>query len=289
MAGVGGRDIKRKIKSVNSTRQITKALQLVSTAKLKRAKDKADSTRMYFESVLGTVQKIVGSEKSLKHDYLRYRPVQKTLYIVLAADKGLCGGYNINVLKKALGDIKEPEKAQVLAVGRKAKEFFNKMNINIMKDFQGISERPTHADAQAIGRIILNMFKKEEVDEVKLVYTELVSTISQQPKIIKLLPAEVQKNDTPDGVKADRSVAMYEPSPEEFLSYLIPKYIISTLYGALIESAAAFQAAQRIAMENATDNAEEIIEHLTLTFNQARQAAITQEISEIVSGAEALK
>jgi len=286
---MGGRDIQRKIKSVNSTRQITKALQLVSTAKLKRAKDKADKTRLYFESVLGTVQKIVGSEKSLKHDFLKYRPVQKTLYIVLAADKGLCGGFNINTFKKAMEDIHEPEKAVILAVGRKSKEFFNKMNLSIVKDFQGISEAPTYNDAQSIARIILNLFKTEEVDEIKLVYTELISTISQQPKIIKLLPAEVQQNVSEEGVKADRSVATYEPSPEEFLSYLIPKYIISTLYGALIESAAAFQAAQRIAMENATDNAEEMIEHLTLTFNQARQAAITQEISEIVSGAEALK
>lgn len=293
MAGMGSRDIKRKIRSVNSTKQITKAMELVSTAKLKRAKDKVDITKPYFKQVVETVQEIVQGEKSLKHEYLSYREVKKTLYIVIAADRGLCGGYNVNVAKKALEDVSDKTKASFITIGKKTREFFTKMDCNIVKEYLYISEKPGYADAQDIARRALHMYETEQVDAIKLVYTRLLSTISQVPEMLNLLPAvmpEAEKVElAEDEVAADLKFTTYEPSAEAVLSYLIPKYIESTIFGALMESAASEQAARRVAMESASDNADEMIEELTLTYNQARQSAITQEISEIVSGAEALK
>jgi len=289
MAGMGSRDIKRKIRSVNSTKQITKAMELVSTAKLKRAKDKVDITKPYFNQVVETVQEIVQSEKSLKHEYLSYRDVKKTLYIVIAADRGLCGGYNINVAKRALAEAPDRAKASFITVGKKTRDFFTKMNCEIVKDYLYISEKPTYGDAQDIARRALRLYETEQVDAIKLVYTRLISTISQVPEVLSLLPAAVPTAEEKPGADGEAKFTTYEPSAEAVLSYLIPKYIESTIFGAMIESAACEQAARRVAMESASDNADEMIETLTLTYNQARQSAITQEISEIVSGAEALK
>lgn len=290
MAGMGTRDIKRKIKSVNSTMQITKAMELVSTAKLKRSRNRVDITKPYFETVMDTVQEIIETEKSLKHEYLNKREVKKTLYIVVTADRGLCGGYNINVLKAVDADIVDRDKVSVVAIGKKAQTYFTKNELDISRQYLNISEHPNYSDAQDISRYALKLFSSEEVDEIKLVYTRLISTISQEPTILQLLPIQSSKK---EGLAAeedkDFEFVTYEPSPEFVLSYIIPKYVESTIFGAMIESSAAEQAARRMAMESATDNAEGMIDELTVSFNQARQAAITQEISEIVGGAEALK
>jgi len=283
---MGTRDIKRKIKSVNNTKQITKAMELVSTAKLRRAKDKVEMTKPYFETVMETVKNIVQSETSLRHDYLEHREVNKTLYVVITADRGLCGGYNINALKKTVADITDANKATFITIGKKAMSFFRKEEADIKHEFLYISEKPTYGHAQEIAQMALKMFEAGEVDEIKLVYTRLVSTISQEPEILKLLPADVE-GDVKE-LTEDAEFTTYEPSAEVVLNYLIPKYLESTIYGALIDSAASEQAARRVAMENASNNAEDMISSLTLTYNQARQAAITQEISEIVGGAEAL-
>ncbi len=289
MAGMGTRDIKRKIKSVNNTRQITKAMELVSTAKLKKAKDRLEVTKPYFETVIDAVSEVVQNEKSLKHEFLAKREVKKTLYIVITADRGLCGGYNINAIKRAVQDFPSKEEALLLSIGKRGRDFFRKEDLNIHKDFIYISERPTYAHAQEIGQLALKMYSNEEVDEIKLVYTRLVSTISQEATILTLLPIKVKETTVEDDVDKDFEFMNYEPSPEAVLSFLIPKYVESTIYGGLIDSAASEQAARRVAMESASNNASEMIDSLTLTYNQARQAAITQEISEIVSGAEALK
>jgi F-type H+-transporting ATPase subunit gamma len=235
-----------------------------------------------------TVQDIMQNEKSLKHDYLNVREVQKTLYIVVSADRGLCGGYNINVLKTTGADMISPDKSSVITIGKRARDFFNKEDVESLGEYVYISEKPTFADAQDIARKALKLFSDEAVDEIKLVYTRLISTIAQEPAILKLLPIEVPEGEenTTDDLQ---EFVSYEPSAETVLSYVIPKYMESTLFGALVESSAAEQAARRIAMENASDNADDMIATLSLTYNQARQAAITQEISEIVGGAEALK
>lgn len=285
---MGTRDIKRKIKSVNNTRQITKAMELVSTAKLKRSKDRLSVTKPYFDTVIDAVQSIMASEKNLKHEFVNKRAVENTLYIVITGDRGLCGGYNVNAMKKVVHDMVDPSKALIITIGRKAQSYFNANGFNVIDSFEGISESPMYTDAQAIARIALELYKQEKVDEIKFVYTNLVSTISQEPVMLKLLPVEVGEEGEVDK-NEDFEFINYEPSPEEVLSFIIPKYVASTIYGGLIDSAASEQAARRVAMENASNNADELIGDLTLTYNQARQAAITQEIAEIVGGAEALK
>jgi len=287
MAGMGTRDIKRKIKSVNNTRQITKAMELVSTAKLKRTKDRLNITKPYFDGVMEAVQGVIENEKSLKNEYLAKRPVKKTLYIVITGDRGLCGGYNVNAMKTVVHDSVDLDRSLVITIGKKANSFFSNNGYHVHKAFEGISERPSFSDAQLIAKMALDLYKQETVDEIKLVYTQLISTISQEPLLLKLLPVEA--GDHTANEDADYEFINYEPSPEEVLSFIVPKYIESTVYGGLVESAAAEQAARRVAMENASNNADDMIDELTLTFNQARQAAITQEIAEIVGGAEALK
>ncbi len=298
MAGVGARDIKRRIKSVNSTKQITKAMELVSTAKLKRRKNFLEAIKPYYETTMDTVHNIVENEKSIRHQYLTVRPVQQTLYIVIAADRGLCGGYNANALKRALADISNPAEAKIVAIGKKAIDFFKRQQFDVVDAIGGISEKPTYKDAKRIAEFALDLYVRNEVDQIKLVYTRMESTILQVADIMSLLPLVVEdsKKDEPieqeaENIFSEEEVAPellnYSPDPEAVISYLIPKYLESTLYGGLLESAASEQAARRMAMENATDNAEEMIEELTLSFNQARQAAITQEISEIVGGANA--
>jgi F-type H+-transporting ATPase subunit gamma len=236
-----------------------------------------------------TVQDIMQNEKSLKHDYLNVREVQKTLYIVVSAERGVCGGYNINVLKTTGADMISPDKSSVITIGKKARDYFNKESVESLGEYVYISEKPTFADAQDIARKALKLFSNEDVDEIKLVYTRLISTIAQEPAIIKLLPIEVPESEENTTTDKPQEFVSYEPSAETVLSYVIPKYMESTIYGALVESSAAEQAARRIAMENASDNADDMIASLSLTYNQARQAAITQEISEIVGGSEALK
>jgi F-type H+-transporting ATPase subunit gamma len=260
-------------------------MELVSTAKLKRNKDVLEHTKPYFEKVLGTVQHILTNEKNIKHEYLEARPVRHTLYIVVTADRGLCGGYNVNAIKEAVKDIQDASKAKIISIGKKATDFFNRQEANLVDSYLYISEKPTYQDAQDIAKKALRLYAQEQVDEIKLVYTKMESTISQVPATIQLLPVDLEEV---EAVELEEFIT-YEPSPEAVLGYLIPKYVESTIYGGLVESAASEQAARRLAMENATDNAQEMIDSLSLTYNQARQAAITQEISEIVGGANALE
>ncbi len=287
MAG-GTRDIKRKIRSVNSTMQITKAMELVSTAKLKRARDRMDITKPYFEMVHSTVQEIIGSDRSIKTHFMDSgEPKRKPLYIVITSDRGLCGGYNVNVIKNALESAKSDEAAKFFVIGRKALEVLSRHHCDVVHEMLYISENPTYVHAAYIAKTALELYKKGEVDSIKLVYTRFASTISQVATQLQLLPIERPS----ENIERDEAfeIVNYEPSPEAVLNFIIPKYVESTIFGGLVESSASEQAARRMAMESATDNAEDIIEELVLSYNKARQAAITQEISEIVGGAEALK
>ncbi|NBG88329.1 ATP synthase F1 subunit gamma [Isachenkonia alkalipeptolytica] len=278
-------DIKRRIKSVDSTKQITKAMELVSSAKLRRARQRVEENRPYFEKIEEAIQGILPHTKELQNPYIDQREVKKTGYIVITGDRGLCGGYNTNAIKKALNHMEDRE-ASVIAIGQKGVTFFRKRGYDLDGEFVSISEKPMFSDAKSIGKLAMELYKNEMIDEVNLVYTEFVSTITHKPKLIKLLPLD--QKEIPEEIQEDRDEVMtYEPSPEEVLSYLIPKYVESMIYGALIEASASEQGARRVAMESATDNAEEMIDDLNLKYNRARQASITQEISEIVGGAEA--
>ncbi|MGV8145810.1 MAG: ATP synthase F1 subunit gamma [Alkaliphilus sp.] len=284
---MAGRDIKRRIKSVTSTRQITKAMELVSSAKLRKAKKHLQETKPYFAALSDTINEILEASDEIKNVFLNSREVKKTLCIVIAADRGLCGGYNANVLKKALNETTKREKISVLTIGSKARDFFRKVEADFDGEYVGISERPVYENAKKIGALSRELFKQDSVDEVILVYTEFVSTISHKPRAVKILPLNI---DTGNYVPQEREERMeYEPSAEEVFDYLVPKYIDSMIYGALIESSTSEQGARRVAMESATDNAEDMIDELQLKYNRARQASITQEIAEIVGGAEALK
>ena len=279
------RDIKSRIKSTNSTKQITKAMNLVSTAKLKRARDKVDGVRPYFTLLQDTISDIMESSSGIENPYFVVREPKNTLVIVVTADRGLCGGYNTNSIKKALS-IESLNKISVLTLGTKARDFFKKREYDIKESFIHMSESVTIKNTKKVANKAMELFKSAEVDEVYLVYNKFISTIAFEPTAIKLLPITDPKTETERVVKVE---PLYEPSSEDVLNMLIPQYIAGILYGALLEATASEQSSRMTAMSSATDNATAMIEDLTLFFNRARQASITSEISEIVGGAEALK
>ncbi len=279
------RDIKRKIRSVNSTMQITKAFELVSTAKLKRARDRMDITKPYFDTIQTAVHDILSSDKSIKSKFVTSDVSKKPLYIVVTSDRGLCGGYNINAIKKALETARAYDDPKFIAVGKKSFDLLKQMGYNVIDSFLYISEKPEFIHAAQVARAAMTLLETGEVDSIHFVYTRFISTMTQTATDLLLLP--IERPELTEDTKTE--IVNYEPSAEEVLRYIIPKYVESTIFGGLIESSASEQAARRLAMESASDNAEEIIEDLTLYYNRARQAAITQEISEIVGGAEALK
>lgn len=280
------RDIKRRIRSVGSTKQITKAMELVSSAKLRKARLKLESTRPYSETIVRSIREILSSTTGIRHPFLVKREVKNTAYIVLTGDRGLAGGFNSNIIKLAESQMKDKEHTTIIAVGIKGRDYFRRRDYKIAGEYLHIAEEPQYLDAQSIGKQVIELYKNGDVDEVNIVFSRFKSTISQEPRVIKLLPAEGMDGDKE---KKASTLIEYEPSPEGVLDYLIPKYIQSAIYGALIESSAGIQGATRTAMESATDNAEEMMDKLGLLYNRARQGSITQEITEIVGGVEALK
>lgn len=281
------RDIKRRIRSVSNTKKITKAMELVSSAKLRKARGKLDNTRPYFNTIVRSIHGILASTEGIRHPFIEKREINKSAYIVLTSDRGLAGGYNNNVIKLAESMMKDKKDVStVIAVGQKARDYFLRRGYEVSGEFLHISETPQYYDAASIGNLVVEMYREKKVDEVILVYTHFKSAISFDPNTLKLLPAENMRDE--DDIKRTTLID-YEPSPEEVLGYLIPKYVQSAIYGAMIESSASEQGARRNAMKNATENAEEMIDDLKLSYNRARQASITQEIAEIVAGSEALK
>ena len=279
------RDIKRRIKSISSTMQITRAMELVSSAKLTKAKERLIRTRPYYYTVLKNIQQtfnIVGD----RHPLLMDKEINKSLYIVISDDRGLAGGYNNNIVKLVEDEAKGREKdVFLILIGTKSIDYFRNSEYKIIKKFTGITEDPLYSDAEKIGELAFNLYKDYEVDEIKVAFTRFVNNLTHEPEIRQLLPyvsfweEEDRKNKVID----------FEPSPEEVFDYLIPKYVNSYIYGALIEASCSEQAARRIAMEVATDNAKEIIEELKVSYNHARQSAITTELNEIITSAEVLK
>lgn len=278
------KDIKRRIKSVESTMQITKAMELVASSKLRKAKEKVENSRPYFNTLYDTMRKISRSTKGLKSQFTVDRDTGKKGYIVVAGDRGLAGGYNSNVLKTAVSHM-DNQKYPVIAVGKKSMDFFNKRGYPLRGKFSSGAESIDVAEIHQISEEAIALYKSGEIDELYIVFTKFVSTLTQEPQIIKLLPLKFDD----EGAAAKSSLTVYEPSPEGVFDYLVPKYIDGIIFGAIVESFASEQGARRTAMESATDNAEDMIGSLQLKYNRARQATITQEISEIVAGAEALK
>jgi F-type H+-transporting ATPase subunit gamma len=285
------RDIKRRIKSVHSTKQITHAMEMVASSKLRKARMRAEARKSYFDTMLSSMREMATHSGRIKNAYLEDREIQKTLYILVTADRGLAGGYNANVIKLIYNAIHDVQQADLITIGSKGRDYFGKRGYNVIADYTGMSEQPTYAQAVEIGEMAMGLYEQGEVDEVVLCYTEFVSTISQRAQLIRLLPLSAEEFD--EEVTADSDeiplVMTFEPSPEALLEYLIPKYICTTIYGGMIEGSASEQGARRMAMETATENANDMIDELTLYYNRARQAQITQELTEIVGGANALK
>lgn len=299
------KDIKGRMRSIDSTKKITNAMNLVATSKLNKAKIAALQSRPFFHKILSTMQSIAKNANEISSPLLGSNDSDKKLIIALAADRGLCGGYNANICKMVMHDVEDKTKAEIVVVGKKGKSQFASKGYTISKEILGVSESPTYSVAKEIADHVINKFGKGEVGEVYLAYTAFKSSIQQEPVMIRLLPIDMNNveeeeakqknlaNETELGELNNKhipsDVLMYEPSPEAVLGYVIPRYIADMVYGAMVESAASEQGARMTAMDSATENAEEIIAKLDIQYNRARQAAITQELTEIVGGAEALK
>jgi len=278
MAGVSTKEIKTRIRSMESTKQITKAMEMVAASKLRHAQARVQNSRPYFEILYSTITDIVNSNTEFTSPYLTQRPVKKTAFVVIAGDRGLAGGYNSNILKLVQSEI-DGKDVTVLPIGKKAVDYFRSHNVPMLTDYYADASDIKVGDCFSIAKQLSKAYLKGEFDEVIIGYTNFVSVLSQTPATLKMLPLvnEDEKETTP-------SYIIYEPNSEEVFEKIVPEYLGGILYGALCESRAAEQAARRTAMDSATQNAEDMIADLSLKFNQARQAAITQEITEIVAG-----
>ena len=280
MAGVSMKDIKSRIRSMESTKQITKAMEMVAASKLRGAQERAVSSRPYFETLYATMNDIADSTMDFVSPYLTKKE-GKTLFIVIAGDRGLAGGYNSNVLKLAWSKMQACESA-VLPIGKKALDFFRQHGAEILTDGYAVAGEVSVGDCFSAAKLLSRRFLDGEFTSVQLVYTHFASMLSQLPCEMELLPIRVsgQKDNRP------KKFVLYESGPLSVFDAIVPEYLGGLLYGALCESVASEQAARRMAMDSATKNAEEMIDDLSLKYNRARQGAITQEITEIVAGAE---
>lgn len=279
MAGVSTKEIKNRIRSMESTKQITKAMEMVAASKLRRAQAQVLNSRPYFEILHQTITDISVSNRDFSSQYLKEQPKSKVMYIVIAGDRGLAGGYNSNVLKLVEQQI-QGQDAEVLPIGKKAVEFFRSRGVRAFTESYAEAADISIGDCFSIAKQLCKAFRSGTYSEIHVAYTNFESMLSQSPESMKLLPLEKPLAD-PNGKYGG---IVYEPSNEEVFDAIIPEYLGGQLYGALCESRASEQAARRTAMDNATQNAEEMIADLSLKFNRARQAAITQEITEIVAG-----
>ena len=283
------KSIKKRISSVNNTKKIMKAMDLVSASKLQKAKTLLDETRPLCENlqrIIDGIKTTIRPEDEIA--FAEKRDVKTIGYIVLTSDRGLCGSYNTNVAKETLAMIEERtgKEERIIAVGARGWEYFRRRGKNVAQKFPGPSEETTYEDARAIADRVSEMFAAGEIDEAHLVYTHFETLLSHVPISVKLLPV---KEDVSEGGNADADYMTYDPDIKTFLSHAIPMYLSTTIYGALIESMVCEQAARMTSMDAATRSATEIIDDLTLEYNRKRQNLITQEITEIVSGANALQ
>ena len=278
MAGVSSKEIKNRIRSMESTKQITKAMEMVAASKLRKAQGRVQNSRPYFEILYSTIGDIVAANGDFASEYLIARPVKRRCFVVIAGDRGLAGGYNSNVFKMVLSQIAPDD--VVVPVGKKALEFFRSKGYACLTANYAEAEKVSAGDCFTFAKTLCKGYLQKEYDQVLVAYTDFVSVLSQQPQLRSLLPLVAEKRENPSGE------ILYEPDCETVFASIVPEYLGGVLYGALCESRASEQAARRGAMDSATQNAEEMIAQLSLQYNRARQAAITQEITEIVAGSD---
>ena len=276
------KDIKLRIKSVESTMQITKAMELVASSKMRRAKERVEHSRPYFETLHETLTKIAAADPRARNPYLRRDEIKRTLLIVIAGDRGLAGGYNSNVLKQAGA---EEGEVVVLPIGKRSAEYFVHHEVPLFTQEVLLAAEISVGECFQLSRQITEGYRKGEYDAVKICYTRFDSMMTQTATTMEVLPLSIEPTEQ-QKAEARRSQILYKPSSEEVFSAIIPEYVAGIVYGAVCESVASELAARRTAMDAATKNAGEMIDNLNLYYNRARQAAITQEITEIVAGAE---
>lgn len=285
------REIRLRIKSVKNIKQITKAMEMVAAARLRRAQERANSGKPYTKKIREILSHVV-AQNDIQHPLLMPREtVENVGYLIISADKGLAGSYNSNLIKEARAQLEGKDNYQIVTVGRKIRDFLKRRGIPVAEEYTGFSEKPTYQHAQELARLMADKFMMHEVDEVYVTYTEFFSPLNHRPKTIKLLPIEPeekQETEKAAGLRDDREY-IFEPAAEDVLEMLVPRYLETIVYAALMQSAASELGARMTAMGSATDNAEELISNLVLNYNKVRQASITREITEIVGGAEALK
>ena len=281
MAGISSKEIKTRIRSMESTKQITKAMEMVAASKLRKAQAQVQNSRPYFEILYSTISHIVESNRDFSSPYLTRRPGNKAAFIVIAGDRGLAGGYNNNVLKLAYSQM-EGKDVTVVPIGKKSVDFFRSRELPIFTQTFAEAEDMSIGECFTLSKQLCKAYRAGEFDEIHIAYTNFVSVLLQSPATMQMLPLLRYSNEK---AAAHSSDILYEPDSIEVFDAIAPEYLGGIIYGALCESRASEQAARRTAMDSATQNAEEMIADLNLKFNQARQAAITQEITEIVAGA----
>lgn len=285
----GGREIKSKIKSVQNTRKVTRALEMVSASKIRKAQDRMKASRPYARLMKQVIGHIARANTDYVHPYMAARnTVKRVGYIVVSTDRGLCGGLNSNLFRKLLGEIREHQQqgveVDVVAIGQKANAFFRRLKVNMVASVTHLGEKPQVEQLIGIIKVMLDAYESGTVDRVKLAYNDFINTMTQRPTVDQLLPL-------PPAEKMAQSHDwdyIYEPDAPSVLNDVLTRYVESLVYQAVLENLASEHAARMVAMKSASDNASKLIDTLNLIYNKARQAAITQEISEIVGGAAAV-
>ena len=281
------RSIKRRKESVQSTQQITKAMKLVSTVKLQRAKARAEQSKAYFECMYETVKSMLAKAGTINHPYLQKPQSNKKAVIVITSNKGLAGGYNSNVIKLVTKNEEfKKEDLKIYAIGKKGRDHFARNGYEIAADYSDVIEEPIYIDAMQICKDVLTAFSAGEVGEIYLAYTAFKNTVSHIPTLLKLLPVDVQEEG--GQMRRGEAVMNFELDEQEAIEMIIPKYMASLIFGGMVEAVASENGARMQAMDSATSNAEEMISSLSLQYNRARQGSITQELTEIIAGAEAI-
>ncbi|KAB0459522.1 F0F1 ATP synthase subunit gamma [Vibrio kanaloae] len=286
----GAKEIRNKIGSVKSTQKITKAMEMVAASKMRRSQDAMEATRPYAETMRKVIGHLANGSLEYKHPYLEEREAKRVGYIIVSTDRGLCGGLNINLFKKAMNDMKDwSEKGadvELAIVGSKATAFFNNSGAKVAAQVSGLGDRPSLEDLIGSVSVMLKKYDEGELDRLFVVFNKFENTMVQEPTIDQLLP--LPKSNSEEMKRSHSWDYIYEPEPKPLLDALLVRYVESQVYQGVVENLACEQAARMIAMKSATDNAGDIIDDLELVYNKARQAAITQELSEIVSGAAAV-
>lgn len=281
------RNIKRRKGSIQSTQQITKAMKLVSTVKLQRARARTEQSKAYFTCMYETVTSLLKRAGNIDHPYLQKNGSDKKAVVVITSNRGLAGGYNSNIVKLITQGKFEKEKTFVYAIGKKGKDTLARRGYSVRADYSDSIEEPKMMDAIRLSNDLLQAYEKGEIGEIYIAYTAFKNTVSHIPTLIKVLPAEAEEEVLEAGHKSD-SYMNFETTEEEAINLIIPKYVSSLIFGGMVEAVASENGARMQAMDSATGNAEEMIEELSLLYNRARQGSITQELTEIIAGAEAI-